>query len=280
MRTKTLLTVAAVLLVLSGALAVLLTRAPADEETASPALQSFDSVKSGVALMEALDCDGKPVVVSDGVNEHRVRGTGFLVGPRLLMGVEHMVPSTPGVVCGFRARLGGRWYDVQEVRVWSERGESDRRGIDVATATLASDAPGHLFRFASESVPVGTTLTLLSHPLGGPLREARAVVTKKPSDYGKPTIAARVTPDVQGGESGGPLLNERGEVVSVLARIVTTANLTPDGRHHHGGIDIPTWWGEAVKSDLCRAHPEGGIPDCDTVAGSEPVKTPVRVKLQ
>ena len=230
--------------------------------------------------MEALDCEGEPLVVSDGITEHRVRGTGFLVGNRVLMGVEHMIPRTPGVICDFRARLGGRWYDVGDVKVWSERGEDDRRGIDLATMALAEDAPGHVFRFASESGPVGTTLTFLGHPLGGPLRESKAVVTKKLLDYGKPTLAARFTPEIEGGESGGPILNDRGEVVSVLSRIVITANLTPDGKHHNGGIDIPGWWGNGVTSDLCRSYPAGGIPDCDGTTSRKPVKLPVRVALK
>jgi hypothetical protein len=270
---------------LAAVLATVLLRGLLTDESGSSAssgepLQSFDSVASGVALMEALDCEGKPAVVSDGINEHRVRGTGFLVGTRVLMGVEHMIPQSPGIICGYRARLGERWYDVGDINVWSERGEDDRRGIDLATATLSEDAAGHVFGFASESGPVGTTLTLLGHPLGGPLRESKGVVTRKLREYGKPTLAARFTPEIEGGESGGPILNDRGEIVSVLSRIVVTANLTPDGKHRNGGIDIPRWWGDdAVTSDLCRTYPEGGIPDCDGTK-NKPVKVPVRVALK
>ena len=209
-----------------------------DGSDASP-----ESLRSGIALMEALDCKGETLVVSDGLTEHRVRGTGFLVGRSVLMGVEHMIPQTPGVICGFRARLGGRWDKAGEVTVWSERGETDRRGIDLATVTLTADAPGHVFRFATQSAPVGAKVTLLGHPRGAPLRESQGVVTKEHLDYGKPTLAARFSPDIQGGDSGAPMLNSRGEVVSVLSRIITTANLTSDGSHHWGGIDVPAWWG-------------------------------------
>lgn len=266
-------------------LAAVLARGFAGDNSGSSAsdrepLQRFNSVSSGVALVEALDCKGKPLVVSDGVTEHRVRGTGFLVGSRVLMGVEHMIPQTPGIICGFRARLGGRWYDVAEVDVWSERGEEDRRGIDLATARLTQDAPGHVFRFAAESGPVGTTLTLLGHPLGGQLRTSKGVVTRKLMEYGKPTLAARFTPEIQGGDSGGPILNDRGEVISVLSRIIITANLTPDGKHRNGGIDITRWWGhDAVFDDLCRTYPDGGVPGCDGPNDNKPVKVPIRVTL-
>jgi hypothetical protein len=229
--------------------------------------------------MEALDCKGKPLVVFDGLRKHPVRGTGFLVGTRVLMGVEHMIPQTPGVICGYRARLGGRWYGVRSVAVWSEHGEDDRRGIDLATATLSAEAPGHVFRFASESASVGTRLTLLGHPLGGPLRESKGLVTKKLLDYGKPTLAARFDPEIEGGDSGSPVLNSRGEVVSVLSRIVTTANLTPDGKHRYGGIDLPAWWGD-VESDLCDAYPAGGIPGCDGTSTRKPAKVVVPVTLE
>jgi hypothetical protein len=283
MRRRTVTAVLAGSVAVAAVLALALIRGSSADEAESPsasrALESFESVASGVALMEALDCDGKPLVVSDGVAEHRVRGTGFLVGSRVLMGVEHMIPPTPGVVCGFRARLRGRWYAVADVHVWSERGERDRRGIDLATASLSRSAPGHVFRFAPETVSVGTTLTLLGHPLGGALRESKGVVTKKLMEYGKPTLAARFTPEIEGGDSGAPLLNDRGEVVSVLSRIVVPANLTPDGKHHNGGIDLAGWWGnDAVRSDLCRTYPRGGIAGCDATS-SEPVKVPVRVAL-
>jgi hypothetical protein len=61
---------------------------------------------------------------------------------------------------------------------------------------------------------------------------------------------------------------------------VVTANLTPDGKHRNGGIDIPRWWGDGVTSDLCRAFPAGGIADCDGTTSRRPVKVPVRVALK
>ncbi len=244
------------------------------EASASP-----EEIRTGAALMQALDCDGKPLVVSDGVNDHVVSGSGFLVGSRVLMGVEHMIPPQPGLICGFRARLDGRWYDVSEVKIWSERGEEDRRGIDLATALLVEDAPGHIFRFAEQSPPVGAKLTLLGHPLGGDLRASAVTVTRRLMDYGKPTLAAKIAPSIQGGDSGGPIVNDRGEVVSVLSRTVITANLTADGSARYGGVDIARWWGDAVRSDLCRAYPDGGIPDCDS-ATNEAKKAPIDVSLK
>ena len=76
------------------------------------------------------------------------------------------------------------------------------------------------------------------------------------------------------------MLNSRGEVVSVLSRIITTANLTSDGSHHWGGIDVPAWWGDDVTSDLCDAYRDGGIPGCDGPSGHKLVKVAVLVTLK
>ena len=69
---------------------------PPDASAASTA-----ELKTGIALMQPLDCNGRPVTISDGVTEHIVSGTGFLVGSRVLMGVEHMIPSSRGRSAGF-----------------------------------------------------------------------------------------------------------------------------------------------------------------------------------
>ena len=105
-------------------------------------------------------------------------------------------------------------------------------------------------------------------------------MTKERRDYGKPTVAARFSPDIQGGDSGAPMLNSHGEFVGVLSRIITTANLTSDGRHHYGGIDLPAGWGADITSDLCEAYPDGGVPDCDRASAHEPAKVAVHVTLR
>ena len=145
---------------------------------------SLWKVVSGVGLLQTLDCRGKPVIVRTGGPEGEETGfasaTVFLVGRRVVMGVEHSLPRHDADGgCGLRVRLNGRWYDVVAAKAWGEPGDPDRRGFDVATLTLAEDAPGHIFEFASEPVRVGDTLTLLGYPKGGPLRISAGLVTKK-----------------------------------------------------------------------------------------------------
>lgn len=245
---------------------------------------SLWEVASGVGLLRTVDCRGQPVVVRTGGPKGEESGfasaTGFLVGRRVVMGVEHSVPVKGG--CGLRFRLDGRWYDIVAAKAWGEPGDPDRRGFDVATLTLAEDAQGHIFEFASGPVRVGDTLTLLGYPKGGPLRISAGLVTRKVARYDdRFELAVKVVPDVEPGNSGGPFLNDRGEVVTVASGPIVWANLSSDGRHRHGGIDLPLWWGESIRADLCQAHPDGGIPGCDPSAAEgdakmEAVEIPLR----
>ncbi|MGH3030119.1 MAG: trypsin-like serine peptidase [Gaiellaceae bacterium] len=280
---KRLLLVVVLLVVVAAVFAVVVGARLIKDEAAesggarSLPLKSFDELASGVVLIEILDCQGEPLIVSDGIEEHRVTGSGFLVGSRVVMTAEHMIPVRSGGACGMRVRVGDHSYDVAEMTAWGEPGDDDRRGIDVATLTLARDAPGHIFEFAAETERVGSRLAVLGYPLGGPLRISKAVITRKVTDYDKPRLAAKITPEAEGGNSGGPIVNDRGEVVSVVSGIVIYANLTNDGTHRGGGIDIPLWWGESVRNDLCRAHPDGGIPGCDPGSVDEATKAAVDV---
>lgn len=237
---------------------------------------SLWKVVSGVGLLRTVDCRGEPVPVRTGGPQGEETGfagaTGFLVGTRVVMGVEHSLPVR-GDGCGLRFRVDGRWYDVVEAKAWGEPGDPDRRGFDLATLTLAEDATGHIFEFASEPVRVGETVTVLGYPKGGPLRISTGLVTRKVARYGdRVELAVKVVPDVEGGNSGGPFLNDRGEVVTITSGPIVWANLSSDGRHRHGGIDMPLWWGEQLQADLCRAHPDGGIPGCDGSAVEDDAK--------
>jgi hypothetical protein len=66
---------------------------------------------------------------------------------------------------------------------------------------------------------------------------ARGRVTKYLNDYGRPAVAAKI--DIDGGNSGGPIIGNRGEVVSVVRGIVISAAFTKDGNHRYGGVNLP-----------------------------------------
>jgi len=233
-------------------------------------------LKTGVGRVEPLNCNGTALSV-DG---HAISGTGFLVGSRVVMTAEHgMYVEIDKPACKMRVRFGNETYDVAEVHVWGETKASDsygRLGIDLATLTLDRDIEAHVFEFAPDGAPRGTKIATIGYPLGGPLTVTRGVVTKNLLDRKTPSIAAKL--DVQGGNSGGPIINERGEVVSVVSRIVISGSLTKDGSNRHGGVDLRGWWGDNVLKDLCLSYPDAGLPDCDGADSGSPTK--IAIKLE
>jgi trypsin-like peptidase len=220
--------------------------------------ETFARVATGVALIGLHDCTGKPLLGTFGNDGS---GTGFLIGSRLLMTAEHVVQAVMGHprACGLRARIGSRWYEVEEARAWRDPGQKDLRGVDLATLQLAAEAQGHLFELNRVEAPVGSAVAALGYPRGLPLSFTQGFVTKKLTDYGKPTLAANMV--IADGNSGGPIIDRGGRVVTVVTRIVVWANQT-DGGHYYGGPDFARWWGDSALNDLCRAHPHGGIPGC------------------
>jgi V8-like Glu-specific endopeptidase len=222
---------------------------------------SLEELKSGVGRVENLNCDGTPFTV----NGRAVSGSGFLVGPQVVMTAEHgMWVGLDEPACGMRMRFGDETYPVSGVRVWSDRagtGMLERRGIDLATLALEEPVDGHVFRIARDGAPVGTRIATIGYPLGGPLKLSRGRISKNVIDYKVPSIAARI--DIEGGNSGGPIFDDQGEVLSVVSRIVISGSLTADKNSRWGGVDLPRWWGKNAEPDLCATYPDGGVPGCE-----------------
>jgi serine protease Do len=231
---------------------------------------TLEELKTGVGRVEILNCDGTPLSFGG----HDVAGSGFLIGSRVVMSAEHgMWIGQDQPACKMRVRFGDKAYPVTSVRVWGDPGQEDmyaRRGVDVATLTVAKPVDGYLFRFAAEGAPVGTRVATLGYPLGGPLAVTRGEVTNNVIDYEVPSVAAKI--DIEGGNSGGPIFSDEGEVISVVSRIVISGSLTADRSNRWGGVDIPRWWGADALADLCKTYPEGELPDCDDESGSDTQK--------
>lgn len=221
---------------------------------------TLEELKSGVGRVEILNCDGTPFRLGG----HDVTGTGFLIGARVVLTAEHgMYVGVDEPACKLRVRFGAETYPVTSVRVWGDRGQVDayaRRGVDLATLRLARAVDGHVFRFASEGARMSTPVATLGYPLGGPLSVSRGEVWRNVVEYGVPSVAAKI--QIEGGSSGGPIFDERGDVLSVVSRIVISGSLTADKSSRPGGVDIPRWWGPDLLPDLCRAYPDSGVPDC------------------
>ena len=260
-------------LLVAGALAVTVI-VQRDNET-TKAVPTLEEVKSGVGRVETLNCDGTPVTFGD----REATGTGFLIGSRIVMSAEHgMWVAQDEPACKMRVRFGDETYPVTNVRVWGEPGHKDmyeRRGVDLATLTLARPVEnGHVFQLASEGAPKGAKVLTAGYPMGGPLKVSLGSIYRNlPDDYGVPAVATNL--DIQGGNSGGPIFTERGEVVSVVSRIVVSGSLTLDKSSKSGGIDLPRWWGPDVIADLCRVYGDDDIPQCEEPSGAPTAKRSV-----
>lgn len=261
-----------VALTVAGVVAAVAVQRANDDASAAPTLQELTT---GVGQVETLNCDGTPVTFGD----HAATGTGFLIGSRIVMSAEHgMWVAQDEPACAMRVRFGDETYPVTNVRVWGEPAHKDmydRRGVDLATLTLARPVEdGHVFQLAAAGAPKGAKVLTAGYPMGGPLKVARGSVYRNlPDDYGVPAVAT--TLDIQGGNSGGPIFTERGEVVSVVSRIVVSGSLTLDKNSKSGGIDLPRWWGPDVLADLCRVYGDDEIARCEEDAGTPTTKRSV-----
>jgi Trypsin-like peptidase domain len=238
---------------------------------------TLEELKSGVGRVDTLNCDGTPFTVGG----QAFTGTGFLIGSRVVMTAEHgMYVGVERPACRLRVRFGAETYAVTSVHVWGERGQRDsyaRSGVDLATLMLARPVSDrHVFELAPVVAGTGTPVATLGYPLGGPLKVSRGTIYKYVVDYDVPSVATNL--DVQGGNSGGPIFNDRGEILSVVSRIVISGSLTADKSNRNGGVDLPRWWGEDALPDLCSTHPNGGLPGCGEHRGGPTVKRSVRLR--
>jgi hypothetical protein len=233
----------------------------------------FDSWKTGVGRVEILNCDGSPLVMGG----HPDSGAGFLVGSRVVMTAEHgMWVGLGKAACKMRVRFGAETVAVTSVMAWSAHGEADRRGIDLATLTLERPVKGHVFQIATKSPRRGASVATLGYPLGGPLVVKRGKLAVKLMDYRVPSLATTV--QSEGGDSGGPIVDQAGIALGVMSRVVISGSVTKDGHSRYGGIDLAQWWGGKTADDLCRQYPSG-IRGCSGDPGERRVRQPVSIKL-
>lgn len=215
--------------------------------------ETFARVASGVALIRsAPDCEGKT---------RPGYGTGFLVGSRVIVTATHGVGLSEKLrACLIQVRLSGRWYDASFVKAWYDD-DATIRNVDLATLKLTRPAPGHLFEIASSIPARGSTVATIGHPFGLPLSFHQGVLRRAVVSDGVPTVIAHMV--AEGGNSGGPIINRNGEVIGVLQRPAVPDEDPVQGLQLAAGLNFTSWF-VGRKDDLCRAYPQGGIPDCPT----------------
>jgi S1-C subfamily serine protease len=163
-------------------------------------------VRSGVVRIETIACHGSAET-----------GTGILVGPRLVVTVEHVIDSAVSILLKQNGRIVGYGTVV---------GSDPARDV----ALVRSDRPisGYRFRFAHRTPALGESVAAIGFPLGLPLTVTRGTVSGNDRTISINGVDRRqlVQTDapVNPGNSGGPLMTDSGQVVGLVDLGTNRAN--------------------------------------------------------
>ena len=156
----------------------------------------YRQVNDGVVRIDAEQCG------SSGV------GTGFLIGRDMAVTAAHVVEGSTSLT----VTTTGETSEGTVVGIDSDR--------DLALVQLDRSFRGHTFDFVTDRPDVGAPVALIGYPLGEPLSLATGAVSgldrTVPTESGP--LDGLIQTDVASnpGNSGGPLLNEEGDVIGVL----------------------------------------------------------------
>jgi hypothetical protein len=198
----------------------------------------FATVSTGIVLVHATCSGGE------------VSGTGFLIGDGVVMTANHVVKGCSNVRVHTPA---GAWIAVTSWQPWNEADSSD---VDIATLELAHTTYGHVFRFRTGQIPLRGSVSMLGHPLGADIALTQGKVILR----AKRQIFVRLLGGE--GDSGAPLVDDAGLVVAILQNGYGRTDVL--GQRTAGlvsGYDFSSRWA-AWRTALCKAYPNGGIPDC------------------
>ena len=205
-----------------------------------------------MALVRPVGCDGK-------TGRRSAEATGFLVGSQVVMTATSVVADATARGCGLQVRLGGRWYGAMSAQAWYDA-RSTAQDVDLATVELNVPASGYVFRFARALPRRGTAVAALGHPLGLPLNFQQGLLRQAAVTRGVPSVTSWIV--AEGGSRGGPIVDSDGRVIGVVSRTAVPEEDSVDGGNFVGGLNLAQWFGASASRDLCRAHPQHGIPDC------------------
>ena len=163
-------------------------------------------VKTGVIRIEATSCAGSVI------------GTGFLVKPRLVATVEHVVSGATSIKLKRNGRLLGRGTVIGVDR--------DR---DLALLRTSKPISGHDFGFAGRAPRLGEEVAAIGFPLGLPLTVTKGSVSGFnrviPISGVRRQHMVQTDAAVNPGNSGGPLLStDTGRVVGLVDLGTSQAN--------------------------------------------------------
>ena len=133
------------------------------------------------------------------------RGSGFFVRPGYIATNYHVINGAETII----ARLVGTetTYTIEEIVATDER-------HDLAIIKVIGDTPPELPLGNSDEVRIGETVYTVGNPQGLQGTVSRGIVSSM-RDFGQNGIRIQIDAPISPGNSGGPVLNEKGEVIGV-----------------------------------------------------------------
>lgn len=186
---------------------------PSATVSTSPTLNWTDVIaesQSGVAHISVGYCEGGSA-----------SGTGFMVDNDLVVTAAHVVDGASTL----QLRLGDGLYSAMIVGL--------NPTVDIAMLKIAGKSDGHVFDFFDEGAPIGTSVRALGYPLSRGADDK----TSSSNDYGategsiskinqgyrmknvEDEAIIQIDAPLNSGNSGGPVVNERGEVVGMAISV-------------------------------------------------------------
>ncbi len=210
-------------------------RSPTRSGTPGPTLSPTRSGTPGPALSPSPSSEpvptGWPEVVAQtqsGVGQFSVTscensftGTGFLVGPDLVVTAAHMVRDASAISISFgRTSVNAVTLGVNEL-------------ADLALVRTEVPVQGHQFQFRTTEPPIGTDVAALGFPLGRPFTLTRGTVSALNAEQkiGNRVLGNLIQTDaaINHGNSGGPLITQDGQVSGVVVTIEFDKDVRAEG---------------------------------------------------
>ncbi|GGC87105.1 hypothetical protein GCM10011512_12530 [Tersicoccus solisilvae] len=157
----------------------------------------YSKVKSGVALIEVTTCDGGG------------HGTGFVVGPNLVMTAAHVVDGQTAI----SVSLPGGVSSAQVIGF--------DPGDDLALLRLDDAVQGYRFAVQQALPSVASDVATIGFPLGAEMTFTEGRVSTVNAEIDGVSGLIKTDTAINHGNSGGPLLDNKGRVVGVVVSKVT-----------------------------------------------------------
>jgi S1-C subfamily serine protease len=211
-------------------------------------------VRTGIVRIETSTCAGEFV------------GTGFLLTPRLIATVEHVVDGAFVITLKQNGRIVGTGTVV---------GEDTAR--DVALVESSRPIRGYRFKITARSPQLGEDVAAIGFPLGLPLTVTRGSISGLDRTIPIGGIERRklVQTDapVNPGNSGGPLMTDAGQVVGLIDLGTTQANGLAFAVSGAVAAPLLAAWGSALQpvgAPSCQSQPQAAAPPTSTTTAAQP----------